>query len=295
MSITQIHNTEQLANKLKLKSNLQLLIESVLLGSLANLLINYFFNPIKPDFILQEYITAFFLSFPIVLCNQIIHLHLDKAYDWKQQPTQRFFFHLMYLAVVLLLSINLFGNLYMAISAKGYFSLYELLSINLLAFTVAILLTSFKWAKDFYNNWINADKNLKYTQKQLEALSNTNQHKTLKVELQKGTQQYFVEAQEILWAKTEDGIVWVALKNGNHFINKNTLSQLMQILPEPQFFLVSRNVIVSKEVISNISPSTYGKVSLTLKDSIRGENHLTVSRPKAASFRKWFNSNSACN
>ncbi|MBT30918.1 MAG: hypothetical protein CMO01_14765 [Thalassobius sp.] len=295
MFTSQIHFTKELANKLALKFPIQLLVEALFLGSVANLLINYFFNPIKPDFIIQEYLIACLLSLPIVLCNQKINLYLERTYDWKELPTQRFFFHLAYLAVVLLLSINLFGNVYMVISAKGYFSLYELLCINLLAFAVAILLTSFKWAKGFYNNWLNADKNLKYTQKQLEALSIANQHKTLKIELQKGTQQCFVAAHEILWAKTEDGIVWVALKNGNHFLYKNTLSQLIQMLPESQFFLVSRNVIVSKELISSISPSTYGKVSLALNASIKGENQLTVSRPKAASFRKWFNSNSISN
>lgn len=295
MSPIQILSIKQITYKLNLIVAFQFLFESIVLGSLSNIVINFILNPLKPDFILNEFLVASFLSIPIVLYNQIINLNLEHAYSWKIQPTKRIFYHFTLLALILLLSINLLGNVYLAIVENGYFDFKELVIINLLTLIVAGLLTIFRWTKYFYKRWLSTDLHLYQTQKELDSLKKLEQFSIQKIELQKGTQQYFVEVHEILWAKTEDGIVWVALKNGNHFINKNTLSQLMQMLPESQFFLVSRNVIVSKELISNISPSTYGKVSLTLKDSIRGEKHLTVSRPKAATFRKWFNSNSTCN
>ena len=73
---------------------------------------------------------------------------------------------------------------------------------------------------------------------------------------------------------------------------QGTLTQLKTLLPDYLFFQVTRKAIINREVIRSISSSTFGKIQLIVNERNNNSSIYTVSRPKAAAFRKWYNSNS---
>ena len=68
--------------KLKRKVNFWRLLEPLILGVLANFIINYIFNPSNPDSSLEEYVAAIFFSLLITELNHFIDQKLESKYNW---------------------------------------------------------------------------------------------------------------------------------------------------------------------------------------------------------------------
>lgn len=77
------------------------IIEPILLGSLVNIIINYIFNPVNPDFELEEFIVACFFAIPITEINHKIDSSLEKTINWSTNLKKRFTYHLTYLSLSL--------------------------------------------------------------------------------------------------------------------------------------------------------------------------------------------------
>lgn len=268
------------------------IIEPILLGSLVNIIINYIFNPVNPDFELEEFIVACLFAIPITEINHKIDTSLEKKIKWSTNFRKRFTHHLTYLSLSLFFILNVLGNVYMWIIGDSFHTFRELLLINSITFLIAILLTLIKWTTHFYNNWIDTENKLHDSSQRFDEFKSKLNSVTQLVELQKGNDLYRINVHQIQLAKSEFGIVWVFFENENKGVFNGTLNKLEKLLPESLFFRVARNIIVHRDSIQALSPSTYGKVELKVKGKIIGDDYITVSRPKASLFRKWYNSTS---
>lgn len=268
------------------------IIEPILLGTLVNIIINYIFNPKNPDFILNEFMVAWLFAVPITEINHKIDTSLEKKIKWSTNFKKRFSYHLAYLSLSLFFILNVIGSIYIWIIGDSFHTWEELLLINLITFLIAIILTLINWTSHFYSSWIETENKLHISSEKFDELKSKLSPEPQLIELLKGNDLYKIDVNQIQIARSEFGIIWIYFGNKNKGVFNGTLNKLEKLLPERLFFRAARNIIIHRASILALSPSTYGKVDLKVKDRIINDCYITVSRPKASSFRKWFNSNS---
>jgi DNA-binding LytR/AlgR family response regulator len=264
--------------------------EPILLGSLANIFINIAFNPSNPDSSLQEFVVAILLCIPITELNRYIDLKLESKYSWTIAPKKRFFYNLLYLVLTLLFTLNVLGNIYMILMDYSFYTWDELLVINIITFTIALLFTIFKWTTHFYKKWKKTELNLNDSNLKFNELSSKMEESLQSITLQKMDSKIQAKVSNIRIAKSEYEVVKVFMESGEFYIFHGTLSKLASLLPEHLFFPVTRNILLHRKMIQSITSSTYGKVALKISTSKAHDESVTVSRPKASTFRKWYNS-----
>lgn len=272
--------------------NIKRIAEPVILGSVTNIVVNYIFDPIAPDFDWIEFLIACILAAPVTELNRYINRILEKKFSWENHPWKRFFNHLSYLTLSLILSINILGNAYLWITGKGFFTGKELFIVNLTTLIIALLLTIVNWTADFYRRWRKAEFQLRNATHELKNLKSKIEWSSQSIELQKGNTKYQVKIKDLRMAKSELGVIRVHAVNGENGIFLGTLVQLAAQLPDHLFFRVARNIIIHREMILAITPSTFGKVQLKTKEFTKAGDKITVSRPRASVFRKWYYSTS---
>ncbi|MEX0314646.1 MAG: LytR/AlgR family response regulator transcription factor [Allomuricauda sp.] len=274
------------------KINYWRILEPILLGSIANIVINFIFDPTNPDFIFKEFFVAIIFAFMLTEVNRLVDKKLNKKINWANNLGKRFLYQLVYLTTALLILLNIVGNIYIWLIGDDFYSVKELVTINLCVFGVAGLLTFFKWSMHFYRNWVRAERSLETTHEHLIQLKSEFDKTHSKIELQKGNSTLHIQAEDIYFVKAELGIVWVYY-NTEKAVFQTSLESLMELLPNHMFFRTTRNAIVRKDAILSISPSTYGKIDLIVKNVLEDNTQITISRLKAATFRRWYNSSSS--
>ncbi len=263
--------------------------QPIILGSLSNIIVNYVFDPENPDFLVSEFIVAILLALPVTELNHYIDRRLEAHFSWTKSFKKRFIMHLGLLSISVLLVFNISGSLYVMVTSDEFLSLKEIIIINLVLFGVLFLISFFNWAYFFYQGWKKTESKLELSREKIKTL-HTNYHQSTKdISLIKGKSQLIIPANELRFAKSEAGIVWVK-SSDTTAIYSGTLQSLMDELPDHLFFLATRGIILHREVIKSISPSSYGKIDLTV-DGLN--NEVTVSIQKAAAFRKWYHSTSS--
>lgn len=274
------------------KTNYWRIIEPFLLGFAANILINYVFDPNNPDFRWEEFLIAWLFAVPITELNRKVDLHLERKISWTTNFFRRFMVHLAYLMLTLLFIINVVGNIYTWLIGDSFYNWKELLLINSITFIVALLLTLLKWTSHFYKNWQKTESHLKNSNQKFEELKSNLNKEVDVIQLRKGNRLYNIRIKQIQFAKSKFGIIWVYTENATKGVFNGSLTELEALLPKHLFFRASRNAIVRRDTIVSLVPSTYGKILLQINESVPEKGSIVVSRPKAARFRKWYNSNS---
>ena len=272
---------------------LRRILEPVFLGCTANVAINFLFNPSTFEVIPNEFIVACILSVPITESNRYVDRRLEKKVTWLENPRRRLITHFLLISLLLLIVLNILGNGYMWIAQNGFFSWKELLIINLVTLCLAMTLTLIKWGAHFYSHWVRAENKASASAKMADDLRMSITGPAQRIEIQKGVSKIKIEIQAIRMARIAFGTVRLYSNHGECGVFPGTLSQLSTQLPSHLFFQVTRDAILHREMISSISTSTFGKIHLTVKQPHGEDSGFTVSRPKAAAFRKWYNSNSA--
>ncbi|WP_298901757.1 LytTR family transcriptional regulator DNA-binding domain-containing protein [uncultured Psychroserpens sp.] len=270
------------------------LLDPLLLGSFANLIINMLFNPSHPGnwLSMQEFVTAFIFCIPITEVNRFVGKKLEAKYNWNNEAKKRFFFQLLYLTLILVFIINVLGRVYHWYLADEFYTNEEILIINLVVFIIALILVIIKWAVQFYNKWVFSEWNLKKVNIKLDELLSKPELTARSIKLKKRNRDYLANIDDIRIAKSEFGIIKIHMENGEIFIFQGTLRKLASLLPEHFFFPVTRNIIIHFDKVASMSSSTYGKISVKIKKHDSTEEEIIVSRLKASKFRKWYNSSS---
>lgn len=271
--------------------SLKRILEPILLGCISNTIVSFTFKPYSVEFLLSEFVVACLLSVPITELNRYIDNRLEKKISWIEHPLKRFTHHLLFISFGLVVVLNILGNTYMWITNKGFFSLRELVIINLVTLSLAILLTLTEWAIYFYSNWVRAETKASVIEHLADELKRKLRQADGVIEVQKGAVRSKLAVLTLRIAKIELGTVRVYTNAGERTIFNGSLSELSAQLPNHLFFQAARDTILHREAIISVAPSTFGKIKLVVNE-INHASTITVSRPKAALFRKWYNSTS---
>ena len=271
------------------KKHIWRILQPVLLGTISNIIINYIFSPLNPDFIWNEFLFAILLAIPITELNRIIDIKLEKTLSWIKEYKKRFFYHLVLLLAITVFILNIIGYIYFKYKN---IDLEELIIINIVAFAISLLLTILTWSAHFCKNWISAEKNLHQTNEQLDKLILSIKSVHEFISLGFGKKQFKIPAEEIRFAIIELGIVRVWATKSRYGIFNDSLTSLQKLLPEHLFFLINRKIIIHRDIIKSVSSSTFGKINIEIDNNETNNNIITVSRQKASRFRNWYNSTS---
>ena len=262
------------------------IVAPFILGCSTNLIVNFIFNPEAPDFIFTEFLVAIIFSFIILETNRFITSHLNKRYSWLFHFRHRFIYHSGYLTLSLIFIINALGQLYTFIYHGELFELDELLVINIAAISCSFLIVGTSWASDFLQNWRQSERD-KNTLK--EQLSNFKQATiNQQIQVQQGKNKAMISTTSIRLAWVNDGIVFIYDEYTKRYLYNGALNQLAQQLPHQLFFRITRSALVHRNQIAYIQSDSYGKIALTIQAIPMAPTTFTVSRLKAAEFRKWY-------
>ena len=264
-----------------------------MLGSVANVVVNFIFTPDSNHLDIDEFFIASILFIPITELNRFIDKQLERKIKWLEYPKKRIATHLLILTLCLLISLNILGNAYMFIFENGFFTLKETVIINLVSLGVTILLTFVNWAVHFYFRWIGAENIAFENASLVKDLRKIITQPILTTEIQKGPKKINIVLKNIHYAKIDYGAVRIYCNDGESGFFTGSLSQLEALLPNYLFFRITRDAIIHREAIKSISSSTFGKIQLIVKEKNNTHTTYNVSRPKASTFRKWYYSNPA--
>ena len=102
-----------------------------------------------------------------------------------------------------------------------------------------------------------------------------------------GKVQYLIEQNSIQLAISIDATSYVITSDGRKLLYPKSLDALMSKLESSHFFRANRQVIVSRTIVKAIKSLEHGKVEVNLMPVPGAPVSITVSRIKAAEFRKW--------
>lgn len=125
--------------------------------------------------------------------------------------------------------------------------------------------------------------------KQLIASDLTNKEKNTSQQLfivHKGDKILPLKLESIMIFVKEFGVTRIIDKNKNYYVSNKSIHELEEQVGE-NFFRINRQVIINRNAISHISKTLTRKLEVELFLSI--EANTTVSKEKATSFVKWFN------
>ena len=272
-------------------------LEPILLGSIANLLVNIAFNPLHFNrwWSLSEFVVAILLCAFITEINRLLEHKIENYYSWTLEPAKRFLCNLFFLTLSVAFVVNVLGNLYVLAIGDSFYTLGEMVTINLMTFLVAFLLTIFRWTTHFFTKWKGAEVVLNESNTRFNSLIAELNEENEMITLTKSNKDYILNIIDVRIALLEFGVVKAYMSKGDFYVFHGSLSRLASLLPERLFFPVTRNMIVHKKAIHSISSASYGKVELQIIGVSSKSMTVHVSRLKAASFRKWYNSSSAPN
>jgi two-component system response regulator LytT len=77
----------------------------------------------------------------------------------------------------------------------------------------------------------------------------------------------------------------LVLKNGDSYLIKHTLEELIELLDPTKFYRINRQIIISVKAISKITQWFKGKLKLQLTPKL--DSNVFVSREKATDFKNW--------
>ena len=269
------------------------LLQPILLGTIANILINYFFDPDNPDFLWEEFLIAILLSIPLTELNLFFDARLEKKFSWVVSFEKRLMLHLTLLLLSTIFILNVVGNIYILSKGDSFYTWEETITINVISFIVALFLTSFSWLSYYYKRWRIAESDLRQSNSELQKVKSKITEASSTIQLSAGKKNFIVRAENIRQATVRHSTVRVRSKKNEYGIFEGSLTELQRLLPSHLFFLAARNMIIHKDIVRSTSPSSFGKIDVEIDENGDSPVTITISRQKASAFRKWVNSSSA--
>ncbi len=94
-----------------------------------------------------------------------------------------------------------------------------------------------------------------------------------------------IEANDIAYFFSDEGITQAALLNGKKHIIDHTLDEIEHEVEENNFFRISRKIVVNVKAIQKVHPHFNSRLKLDLTPNFHEE--VFVSRERVASFKVW--------
>ncbi len=119
--------------------------------------------------------------------------------------------------------------------------------------------------------------------KMLEILQKKNKKERFLIKI--GNSFTSIEANEIAYFFSEEGITQAALLTGKKHIIDHTLDEIEHEVEENNFFRISRKIVVNVKAIQKVHPHFNSRLKLDLQPNFHEE--VFVSRERVASFKVW--------
>ena len=262
------------------------LLQPIIFGVASNLLVNFIFDPVKPDLDVQEFAMAIILFIPITEFNRLLDIRLNKHYNWLSMPLKRLGYHLLFLLIFTTFILNVLGNTYLLIIGSGFFSIKQLIIITITSFTLSVFLTALNWASYYYDMWKQSEQYRHESKKRHDEVINDLKKSADSITCSKGNHKIMVPIESIAISYITLGIVQVEYGNRHRCIYNEPLKNLFELLPNHQFFMANRNTIINKGNIKSYTSSSYGKIEVNLKSDKYPK--IYIPRQRAAAYRKWY-------
>lgn len=119
--------------------------------------------------------------------------------------------------------------------------------------------------------------------KMLEILQKKNKKERFLIKI--GNSFTSIEANDIAYFFSEEGITQAALLTGKKHIIDHTLDEIEHEVEENNFFRISRKIVVNVKAIQKVHPHFNSRLKLDLQPNFHEE--VFVSRERVASFKVW--------
>lgn len=103
--------------------------------------------------------------------------------------------------------------------------------------------------------------------------------------VKQGDQLLSIEADNVAYFQSRNGLVYLSTKQGKNYIVDHTLDELVALLNPETYYRANRQYIVQFDSIQ--SAHKYHKGKLLIKLTIETSEPITVSSEKATSFKNW--------
>jgi DNA-binding LytR/AlgR family response regulator len=106
--------------------------------------------------------------------------------------------------------------------------------------------------------------------------------------VRQGSQQLLVDFSEILGFYSEAGYTYLQTCQGKKYITDRSLDKTEELLPAELFFRLNRQYIIHRSALTGFKTAGDGKLEIQVKSAGSIPAMVSVSRTRAAQFRKWF-------
>ena len=108
----------------------------------------------------------------------------------------------------------------------------------------------------------------------------------VKIVAKRGRQKVFLEETDILFFRSESDLITATDRTGKTYYLDQSLKQLEEMV-SPLFFRANRQFLIHPGSVDRFQSGDHGKIRLWIKTPGSESTEISVSRPKAATFRKW--------
>lgn len=253
-------------------------ISILLLGITANLLINavldYKYQRPLISFSLEEYINAIIAAYVFLKGTRWIARKLDKEVPWAAGVRKRLILQLTLQLLYIVVALNSLLVSITYVFYGGFYTWDELVLINVCVVSLTFFFSSIDSGIYFFHNW----KTLSKKPGQVAG-------KSLQISL--GKTQHLIKQSDIQLAISISASSYVITSTGKKLLYPKSLDALMSNLEPMHFFRANRQIIVNRIVIKAVKSLEHGKIEVTLRSAQGLPESVTVSRIKAAEFRRW--------
>ena len=139
-------------------------------------------------------------------------------------------------------------------------------------------------ALDKFQNFAKNDINHEQILKLIESMQNENTYKKSLL-VPEGKRHVMIDSKDIAFVYIDTQVIkMVTMDNKIYFMN-DTLEDIYRQLDPQQFYRANRQQIINRDVIKEISTWFGNKILVSLK--IKTEEKVTISKGRAAEFKKW--------
>lgn len=259
-------------------------ISIVLLGISCNTLVNVIFDYkhqrplVSVSF--EEYVNAIIASWILLSTTRWVSKKMDTRFPWSDGIARRLIRQttLQFALVIVLLNALVVGITYFFYG--GFYSFDELMVINMSMITLTIIFTLIDTGRDFSANWKNTDG----------TENGASVSKPIYVTL--GKVRHLIKPEDIQYAISESGSVIISTLEGRRLVYPQSLDTLMKSLNCERFIRANRQTILSHGLVKSIKALDHGKIEASLSPLNNGLERVTISRTRAAEFRRWLKAKS---
>ncbi len=255
-------------------------VSVLLLGISSNLLINiildFKYQRSLVSFSLEEYFNAIIASIFLLEGTRWIIRILDNKLPWSVGVRRRLMTQLSLQLLFIIATLNALVISVTYFFYGGFYGFGDLMVINISVVSLVFLFTLIDTGIFFFSKWKTA----------------SNQKDTPRVEqktiqLSVGKTQHLITAGDIRCAIGQSGLVVIVTKEGRRLPYSQSLDALMTKLDPQLFFRANRQTILTHGIVQSMKALEYGKIQVSLLPDNGHPSEVTISRTRAAEFRKW--------